>query len=125
MPGSVAGASEASYIASSRALVDPSLWPQAEAEMRAFEAKTGLLNFNRVLMPDASDHAAELIRKLDVLRERSYSSWDLLLWTKDLAYMRRDPAFQDYLRDNGILDYWKKHGFPEQCRPQGEGAACD
>lgn len=120
-----AGRLKASYITSSRALVDPSLWPQAEAEMRAFEAKTGLLNFNRVLMPDASDHAAELIRKLDVLRERSYSSWDLLLWTKDLAYLRRDPAFQDYLRDNGILDYWKKHGFPEQCRPQGEGAVCD
>ena len=116
---------KASYVASSRALVDPSLWPQAEAEMRAFEAKTGLLNFNRVLMPDASDHAAELIEKLDVLRERSYSSWDLLLWTKDLAYLRRDPAFQDYLRGNGILDYWKKHGFPEQCRPQGEGAVCD
>lgn len=120
-----AGRLKASYVASSRALVDPAYWPQAEAEMRKFEAETGLLNFNRVLMPDAADHAAELIQKLDVLRERSYSSWDLLLWTKDLAYLRRDPAFQDYLRDNGILDYWKKHGFPEQCRPQGEGAVCD
>lgn len=116
---------KASYVASSRALVDPTYWPQAEAEMRKFEAETGLLNFNRVLMPDASAHAADLIGKLDVLRERSYSSWDLLLWTKDLAYLRRDPAFQDYLRDNGILDYWKKHGFPKQCRPQGDGAACD
>lgn len=120
-----AGRLKASYVASSRALVDPAYWPQAEAEMRKFEAETGLLNFNRVLMPNASAHAAELIRKLDVLRERSYSSWDLLLWTKDLAYLRRDPAFQDYLRDNGILDYWKKHGFPQQCRPQGEGAVCD
>jgi TolB-like protein/DNA-binding winged helix-turn-helix (wHTH) protein len=120
-----AGRLKASYVASSRALVDPAYWPQAEAEMRKFEAETGLLNFNRVLMPDAGAHAAELIEKLDVLRERSYSSWDLLLWTKDLAYLRRDPAFQDYLRDNGILAYWKKHGFPEQCRPQGEGAVCD
>ncbi|MEJ1097432.1 MULTISPECIES: winged helix-turn-helix domain-containing protein [unclassified Pseudoxanthomonas] len=116
---------KASYVASSRALVDPAYWPQAEAEMRKFEAETGLLNFNRVLMPDASAHAPELIGKLDVLRERSYSSWDLLLWTKDLAYLRRDPAFQKYLRDNGILAYWKKHGFPPQCRPQGEDVACD
>ena len=114
-----------SYLASSRALVDPAYWPQAEAEIRKFEAETGLLNFNRVLMPDASAHAAELIGKLDVLRERSYSSWDLLLWTKDLAYLRRDPAFQDYLRENGILAYWKRHGFPAQCRPQGEGAYCE
>ncbi|MET0654498.1 MAG: winged helix-turn-helix domain-containing protein [Pseudoxanthomonas sp.] len=120
-----AGRLKASYLASSRALVDPAYWPQAEAEMREFEAKTGLLNFNRVLMPDAGAHAAELIQKLDVLRERSYSSWDLLLWTRDLAYLRRDPVFQDYLRENGILDYWKKHGFPPQCRAQGAGAVCD
>ena len=120
-----AGRLKASYVASSRALIDPAYWPQAEIEMRQFEEKTGLLNFNRVLMPDAADHAAELIAKLDVLRERSYSSWDLLLWTKDLAYLRRDPAFQEYLRDNGILAYWKKHGFPKQCRPQGDGAVCE
>jgi len=120
-----AGRLKASYTSTSKALVEPGYWPQAEAEMREFEEKTGLLNFNRVLMPDASKHAAELIQKLDVLRERSYSSWDLLLWTKDLAYLRRDPAFQAYLRDNGILAYWNKHGFPEQCRPQGDGAICD
>jgi TolB-like protein/DNA-binding winged helix-turn-helix (wHTH) protein len=120
-----AGRLKASYVATSRALIDPGHWPQAEAEMREFEQKTGLLNFNRVLMPNASDHAAELVQKLDVLRERSYSSWDLLLWTKDLAYLRRDPEFQRYLRDNGILDYWKQHGFPPQCRPQGGGAICD
>jgi hypothetical protein len=93
--------------------------------MLDFEQKTGLLNFNRVLMPGAAAHAPELIAKLDMLRERSYSSWDLLLWTKDLVYLRRDPAFQEYLRNNGILDYWKKHGFPPQCRAQGEGAVCD
>lgn len=120
-----AGRLKASYVASSRALIEPAYWPQAEAELLKFEEKTGLLNFNRVLMPDAGAHAAELIAKLDVLRERSYSSWDLLLWTKDLAYLRQDPAFQDYVRDNGILDYWKKHGFPPQCRAQGEGAVCD
>ncbi len=120
-----AGRLKASYVATSRALLDPAQWPLAEAEMRKFETETGLLNFNRVLMPDASRHAAELIGRLDELRERSYSSWDLLLWTRDLAYLRRDPAFQDYLRDNGILDYWKKHGFPPQCRARGAGAVCD
>lgn len=115
-----------SYVATSRALVDPAHWPEAEARMLQFEQETGLMNFCRVLMPDAPAHAADLINRLDVLRERSYSSWDLLLWTKDLAYLRRDPAFQNYLRDNGILAYWKKHGFPKQCRPDGkDGAICD
>ncbi len=114
-----------SYVATSRALLDASLWPQAEAEMRASEAQTGLMNFLRVLIPQAPAHAGELIAGLDQVRERSYSSWDLLLWTKDLAYLRKAPAFQDYLRDNGILEYWKQHGFPAQCRAQGTGAACE
>jgi hypothetical protein len=59
------------------------------------------------------------------MRKGSYSTWDLVLWEKEFAFLRRDPAFQDYLRRNGILDYWRKHGFPEQCHPQGEGAVCD
>lgn len=114
-----------SYVTTSRALVDPSYWPQAEREMRKFEDETGLPNFNRVLMPNAAQHAAELIADLDRLREQSYSTWDLLLWTKELAYLRRDPAFQRYLRDNGILQYWKQHGVPAQCQLRGEVAVCE
>lgn len=111
------------YGAVTRALVDPAHWPQAKAEGRAFEQRTGLMDLLRVLHPDPD--AATLIDGLDDVRKRSYSTWDLLLWTKSLAYLRRDPAFQDYLRRNGILAYWKKHGYPRQCRPQGEGAVCE
>lgn len=114
-----------SYVATTRALIDPSHWPAAKEEMRKFERDTGLMNFCRVLAPDAAAEAPDLIAKLDVLRERSYSSWDLLLWTKDLAYLRRDPAFQAYLRDNGILAYWQRHGMPKQCRVVDGAAVCD
>ncbi|RZA22374.1 MAG: hypothetical protein EOP93_00095 [Lysobacteraceae bacterium] len=113
------------YQAVSRALVDPALWPRAIAEMGKTEKATGLWNFCRVLAPDAPAHAAEHIARLDEARQRGYSSWDLLLWTHELTYLRRDPTFQDYLRDNGILAYWKRHGFPRQCRPQGDGAVCE
>lgn len=113
------------YVAASRALIDPSLWPQAMTEFERFEQSTGLANFSRVLAPDAPDHAAALIHDLNRVRQRGYSSWDLLLWTEDLAFLRRDPAFQDFLRENGILAYWRKHGFPPQCRPTGEGARCE
>ena len=68
---------------------------------------------------------AQLIRGLEASRRRSYSTWDLLMWTRDLAPLRQDPAFDAYLRRSGILDYWKRHGFPAQCRPRGDGAACD
>ena len=114
-----------SYIAVSRALADPAVWPQAIAEMDRFERQTGIWNFSRVLAPGAAGSAAAIVGELDKVRRRAYSSWDLLLWTRDLAWLRADPAFQDYLRDNGILAYWRKHGFPKQCRPAGEGVACD
>ena len=90
--------------------------------MRKTERLSGLMNFLSVFDPDA--RPAQLVDGLQVVRERSYSSWDLLLWTKDLAFLRRDPAFQDYLRRTGILDYWKQSGFPPQCKPAGDGAIC-
>nr|MDQ3039799.1 hypothetical protein [Pseudomonadota bacterium] len=113
---------ERTNVAASIALVDPAYWPEAKAAGQAFEAETGLMDFLRVFHPDPD--AAAIIRGFERVRRRDYSTWDLLLWTHDLAYIRRDPAFQDYLRRNGILDYWKKHGYPPQCRPVGNGAVC-
>ena len=113
------------YIAASEALIDPSRWPRALAEFDAYEKATGMGNFSRVLAPTAPGNAAPLIEELNRVRQRGYSTWDLLLWTKDLAYLRRDPAFQRFLHDNGILAYWRAHGFPSQCRPAGDGAVCD
>lgn len=113
------------YVATAQALLDPARWPQAVAANDAFERETGLMQLCRVLSPDAPVHVAALISKLDDARQRGYSSWDLLLWTKELAFLRRDPAFQVYLKETGILAYWRKHGFPRQCRPQGDGAYCD
>jgi TolB-like protein/DNA-binding winged helix-turn-helix (wHTH) protein len=112
-----------SHVAVTKALADPSAWPQADAAMQATERQSGMMNFLRVLQPGQAP--GRLIAGLDEARERSYSTWDLLLWTRDLAYLRRDPAFQAYLRDNGILAYWRRHGFPVQCRPRGDGADCD
>lgn len=113
------------YIAASEALIDPSRWPRAIAEFEAYEEKTGVANFSGVLAPGARANAAPLIDDLNQVRQRGYSTWDLLLWTKDLAYLRRDPAFQAFLRDNGILAYWRKHGFPPQCRARGDVVSCD
>jgi TolB-like protein/DNA-binding winged helix-turn-helix (wHTH) protein len=113
------------YIAASEALIDPSRWPRAIAEFEAYEEKTGVANFSGVLAPGARANAAPLIEDLNQVRRRGYSTWDLLLWTEDLDYLRRDPAFQAFLRDNGILAYWRKHGFPPQCRARGDVVSCD
>jgi hypothetical protein len=113
------------YVATMRALTGQGSWVDAESEHRRFEHDTGLFALLRVLQPDAHAHAPELIAGLERMRKGSYSTWDLVLWEKEFAFLRRDPAFQDYLRRNGILAYWKQHGFPKQCRPQGDGAFCE
>jgi TolB-like protein/DNA-binding winged helix-turn-helix (wHTH) protein/Flp pilus assembly protein TadD len=112
-----------SYVAVVSALRDPAGWPKARAVIAESERETGLMNFLRVFDPQSTPE--QLILGLEASRRRSYSTWDLLMWTRDLAPMRQDPAFAAYLRRSGILDYWKRHGFPPQCRPRGDGASCD
>jgi TolB-like protein/DNA-binding winged helix-turn-helix (wHTH) protein len=111
-----------SYVAATRALRDPARWPEAFAAMDAWEAQTGLMNFTRVLAPGADPE--RMLAGLAIVRRRSYSTWDLLVWTQDLAYLRRGPAFQKYLADTGILAYWQRHEFPAQCRPVAQGVEC-
>ncbi len=113
---------ERSHLAASIALADPTRWPEAKAAGRAFEAETGLMDFLRVFHPDPD--AAAIIQGFERVRKRDYSTWDLLLWTRDLPYIRRDPAFQQYLRRSGIADYWKNHGYPPHCKPRSGVVAC-
>jgi hypothetical protein len=113
------------FVAASRALVDPTLWPQATAQFDQLERDSGLWNVARVVAPDAAGHATKTTAHLVEARKRGYSSLGLLLWAKELAWLRRDPTFQHFLRDNGIVAYWRKHGFPSQCRMRGDEAFCE
>ncbi len=115
-----------SAVAVSRALADASLWPAALAEMRRHEAAhPGRMAFARLLAPDAAARADTLAAQLLASRGSDPWSVDLLLWSRDLAWLRRTPAFQAWLRDSGLLAHWQRDGFPGHCRPDGDGAACD
>ncbi len=43
-----------------------------------------------------------------------------LLWNPEYARYRGSPQFSRYMRQAGVLDYWREHGFPAQCRPVRE-----
>jgi TolB-like protein/Tfp pilus assembly protein PilF len=45
------------------------------------------------------------------------------LWAPDHAAYRRSPQFKAFIRDAGIYEYWRKHGFPPQCTPVGPQTA--
>jgi TolB-like protein/DNA-binding winged helix-turn-helix (wHTH) protein len=42
------------------------------------------------------------------------------VWLPQLAQMRRLPEFKAYLREIGMVDYWKEYGWPDICRELNE-----
>jgi len=47
-----------------------------------------------------------------------------LMWHPELAPVRRDPRFKTLVQRVGLLDYWRAHGWPDACRPEGETFTC-
>jgi len=42
------------------------------------------------------------------------------LWMPEMIAFRRDVRFQDFVRDLGLIDYWRERGPPEGCELKGE-----
>ena len=47
------------------------------------------------------------------------------IWTPELSAWRRTDSFEEYVRVTKLLDYWKVRGWPDLCRPDGDGIACE
>jgi adenylate cyclase len=49
-----------------------------------------------------------------------------VFWDAAFASYRRSPQFKARIKNFGVYDYWRKHGFPPQCRAAGtDDFACD
>ncbi|UCC13759.1 MAG: hypothetical protein JSW21_10370 [Gammaproteobacteria bacterium] len=46
------------------------------------------------------------------------------LWLPEFGGLRRLPGFIDLADAMGLLDYWKQYGWPDDCRPVGDGVQC-
>ena len=42
------------------------------------------------------------------------------LWMPEMIAFRRDGRFQDFVRDLGLIDYWRERGPPDGYELQGE-----
>ena len=46
-------------------------------------------------------------------------------WYKSYAPFRQTAAFRRFVRESGLLDYWREAGWPDRCRPADDDFACD
>ena len=113
------------FLVVSQALIDPGSWTTAKEQLERIERSHGQWSATRIVTPDAAEQAAGVIGELLDARARGSFSLGLMLWAKPLSWLRRDPAFQALLQDDGILAYWKATQLPTQCRLQDKLAICD
>ena len=43
-----------------------------------------------------------------------------IVWDASLSHYRRSEPFKTQIMKSGVYDYWRKHGFPPQCKPVGK-----
>ncbi|WHZ18721.1 MAG: Adenylate cyclase [Rhodanobacteraceae bacterium] len=109
------------YVAVTEALVDPDAWPQAEAAIGAREALIGSHPTVLRLYEPAPD-AAAILATFEPGDQQTRGS---LIWAPGYARVRRNPAFQDFLKQMKLIPFWNANGWPPQCKPDGDGARCD
>jgi hypothetical protein len=69
-------------------------------------------------------HVGELGRSLEWYESLTEAGFELnfatsWLWHPSYAPVRKTERFKEYVRKNGLVDYWRERGWPEFCRPQG------
>jgi TolB-like protein len=98
--------------------------PETVARISAYLARTDIPNLQLVqahpyLWLGDFDHAAAVDNTL---------VQTLLSWERYPPAFRNSAAFRRSLEDKGVVDYWRTHGFPPQCRAVGksnEEFTCD
>lgn len=122
----------ASQLAVIDALEHPDRWPQAlvaiDAAERAMREKGEFVpyDFMRFVLPASVRDYARDIAGLDAVQRAGYASYQWIFWMPSERPLRQSPAFQKYVRDSGLLAFWREHGWPDLCRGDGgDGVACD
>ncbi len=47
------------------------------------------------------------------------------LWDPEMIAFRQDPRFADLVTQLGLMDFWREHGWPDFCRPDGGSLLCE
>jgi hypothetical protein len=114
------GGSRKAYAAVTEALIDPAAWPQAEAAIREREPTLDTRP-DRLRLYEPRPNAANILATFESGDQQPGGN---LIWAPEYAAVRRDPAFQDFLKHMKFIEFWNVNGWPRQCKPDGDGARC-
>ena len=72
----------------------------------------------------AFDRIDDVYRLVNLARDTfSGNNWDIF-WQDDLAAFRQDPRFAELVTEQGLMNYWREHGWPDACQPAGDSLIC-
>jgi hypothetical protein len=61
-----------------------------------------------------------------VVASDDIASTQIIAWERDPPTFRNSPQMKRKLTDMGVVAYWRKQGFPPQCRAVGkDDFTCD
>jgi len=75
---------------------------------------TSLVSFEALLIL-GSPRAFDL--GIDPLRDVTKVQIHTQIWNNWAVALRQDPRFKDWVSVLGYVDFWRKHGWPDRCRP--------
>lgn len=113
--------SRKAYVAVTEALTDPTAWPQADAAIGERES-TSRARPDRLRLYEPKPNAADILATFEPGDQQPGGN---LVWATGYARVRRDPAFQDFLRRMKFIDFWNVNGWPPQCKRDVSSAHCD
>jgi hypothetical protein len=91
----------------------------ARAEVRRLAREVSApSDFRSVMLAHWAAYYDETELALQLLSRRPHAAVDeLLLWRPVLSKMRSLPGFKELVRREGLVDYWRVHGWPDFCQP--------
>ena len=55
-----------------------------------------------------------------------FGSEAIYIWTPSFKAVRQTQRFKTYVKNRGLVDYWRAKGWPDLCRPMGaDDFVCD
>jgi hypothetical protein len=91
----------------------------ARAALRRITAEPAPHDFVRsVILAYWAAYFGDTELSLDILSGIAHGSADEgLLWRPILSDVRKLPGFEDLVRREGLVAYWRENGWPDLCRP--------